>query len=143
MRNIAYQRTDDCFVVVRSREAPTETEFEWYLATIERALREGMPPRCLVLTEGGSPSPAQRAGLAERLALVEGAVKVAVLTDSTFARGVATSVASTKPGYRVFAASELEEALVYLGVRPAAEEEIEEDAGAADGGDARGGVGMS
>ncbi len=124
MRNIAYARTDHCFVVVRGREAPTDTEFEWYLATIERALREGMPPRCLVLTEGGSPSPAQRTGLAERLALVEGAVKVAVLTDSTFARGVVSSVASSKPGYKVFGANELDQALAYLGVRPSAAVDI-------------------
>src|SRR5262249_1128447 len=71
MANIGYERTDECLVVVRGQEAPSDSEFEWYLATIETALREGMPPRCLVLTEGAAPTPAQRAELAERVAIVE------------------------------------------------------------------------
>ena len=124
MANIAYERTDDCFVVVRGPAAPTDTEFEWYLATIENALKEGMPPRCLVLTEGAAPSPQQRGELAERLAIVEGAVKVAVLASSTYPRGVASAVASTHPGYRVFEVGELGKAMEHLGIRPSAEGEI-------------------
>ena len=124
MANIAYERTEDCFVVVRGPEEPTDTEFEWYVATIENALKEGMPPRCLVLTEGAAPTPVQRAELAERLAIVESAVKVAVIASSTYPRGVATAVASTKPGYRVFDPSELDQAIAYLGIRPTSEPEV-------------------
>lgn len=124
MANIAYERTDECFVVVRGTEPPSDSEFEWYLATIETALREGMPPRCLVLSQGGAPTPSQRGELAERLAIVEGAVKVAVLASSTYPRGVATALAGTQPGYRVFEPEDVEEALRFLGVRPSAEAEI-------------------
>jgi hypothetical protein len=124
MANIAYERTGDCFVVVRGPEDPTDVEFEWYLATIENALKEGMPPRCLVLTEGGAPSAEQRGELARRLSIVEGAVKVAVLASSTHPRGVAAAVASTQRGYRVFEPEDLPEALAYLGIRPGAEAEI-------------------
>jgi hypothetical protein len=121
MANIAYERTGDCFVVVRGPGEPTDVEFEWYLATIENALKEGMPPRCLVLTQGGAPSPEQRGELARRLSIVEGAVKVAVLASSTHPRDVAAAVASSRPGYRVFEREDLPEALAFLGVRPAAE----------------------
>ena len=124
MANIAYERTPDCFVVVRGRETPTDAEFEWYLATIENALKEGMPPRCLVLTAGSAPTPVQRGELAQRLAIVESAVKVAVLASSTYPRGVATALASTKPGYRIFEPEELQEAMEYLGIRPSSEPEI-------------------
>ena len=92
--------------------------------TIENALKEGMPPRCLVLSEGGAPTPSQRGELADRLSIVEGAVKVAVLASSTYPRGVATALASTKPGYRVFEPEEVEEAMRFLGVRPSSEKTI-------------------
>jgi hypothetical protein len=124
MANIAYERTDDCFLVVRGQGEPTDVEFEWYLATIENALKEGMPPRCLVVTEGGAPSPEQRGELSRRLAIVEGAVKVAVLASSPHPRDVAAAVANAKPGYRVFEPEDLHEALAYLGIRPGAEAEI-------------------
>ena len=123
MANIAYERTDDCFVVVRGKGEPTQVEFEWYLATTENALKEGMPPRCLVLTEGGAPNPEQRGELARRLSIVEGAVKVAVLASAP-SRAVASAVASTRPGYRVFDPAELRQAMEYLGIRPAAEADI-------------------
>jgi hypothetical protein len=124
MLNIAHEWTAECFVAVRGRGAPTAEEWEAYLSSIARGLQDGRPPRCLVLTQGTSPSPAERMGLAEQIAPVEASLKVAVITLSTYARGVVDALSTTHPGYRTFAPADLDQALEYLGVRVSALAEV-------------------
>ena len=124
MPNIAHEWISECFVAVRGKGSPTPAEWEEYLAGIARGLQEGRPARCLVLTQGSSPTPAQRVGLAERIVTVEPSLRVAVLTSSTFARGVVDALSTAHPGYRTFAPSALDEALDYLGVRVSAAADV-------------------
>jgi hypothetical protein len=118
MRNLVYESTPDCLVVVRGRETPTDEEWRGYLRLIERTIAETVPARALVITLGGSPTPQQRMQLNDVLAPVEATVRVAVLTASTYARGVVSVLSAENPGYRVFSPAEMDAALTYLGVRP-------------------------
>ena len=70
--------------------------------------------KILVVTEGGSPSAAQRARLTEIFG--KKGVPTAVLTDSSIVRGVVQALNWFVQGaLRAFAPERLEDALVYLG----------------------------
>lgn len=74
-------------------------------------------PRLLWITEGGLPSPSQRSWLTNGMAQFNTTIiKTAVVTRSTFARGVVAGYSQMRPIYSVFSADELDEALNFLGV---------------------------
>lgn len=118
MANILFERTAECLVVVRTPAPLSDAEWASYVAAIEQLTRDSAQPRALVVAFGGSPSPTQRRRLNEMLTPVRGTLRVAVLTGSTYVRGVASAITSDIPGYRTFDLDALEEATDYLGLRP-------------------------
>lgn len=124
MRGIVFERTPECLVVVRGREALGDAEWAEYMRALEEIVRDGSSPRNLVVSYGGSPTPSQRRDLDERLASVRDTMKVAILTESTYVRGVATAITQERPGFRVFGLEQVDEAIAYLGMRPAAVNQI-------------------
>src|SRR6185369_13842921 len=74
-------------------------------------------PRVLVITAGGSPTPEQRKRLESILHPHRARARVAVVTDSTFARGVVKAIRLFYPFCQAFAPKELDEALRFLDLR--------------------------
>jgi hypothetical protein len=75
--------------------------------------------RILVVTEGGTPSPKQRQALDVVSKPVMNKSKIAVVTRSTFARGVVNAFALLYPVYRAFDPRDIDGALRYLDLSPA------------------------
>jgi hypothetical protein len=69
--------------------------------------------RCLVFTEGGSPTAAQRADLTS--ALPNRKMMVSVVTQSVLARAAGTAIAWLVPGLRIFSPNDFEKALDHIG----------------------------
>jgi hypothetical protein len=117
MKTIAYARAVDCYVVAIGRAVIQDGEYDQYLDALNAERDAGMPGRILVHTLGGALTPSQRVKLEARAAAYDqSAVKIAILTDATFAQGVVKAISWNHGGYRVFAAHDLERALAYLDV---------------------------
>jgi hypothetical protein len=69
--------------------------------------------RCLVFTEGGSPTAAQRADLTT--ALPNKKMPVSVVTQSVLARAAGTAIAWLVPHLRIFSPNDFEKALDHIG----------------------------
>jgi len=70
--------------------------------------------RCLVFTEGGSPTAAQRADLTT--ALPNKKMPVSVVTQSVLARAAGTAIAWLVPHLRIFSPTDFEKALDHINV---------------------------
>jgi hypothetical protein len=124
MPSIAFEQTPHCLVAVMGRDNPPDAEWDAYVAAIDAGLGSGRPPRALVVSDGGAPSPAQRKRLDAATAQAGRQLKAAILTGSTFVRGVVNAFALIQPGYRAFAPAALADAVDYLGIRAAHLEEL-------------------
>jgi hypothetical protein len=104
-----------CIVYVGGRAmSPGETDWTDYLQFVERHKTPGGVLRALVLERGFGPTIRQRQTLHAATAGVS--VRVAILTNSAFARGVTVMVALVNPGYKAFPLERLQDALAYLAV---------------------------
>jgi hypothetical protein len=116
MPQIAYGRACSVIVLVQGNTAPSDAEWEAYLSDAAVWVAEGGLRGLLVHTAGGAPTPAQRHLMDTRLSGRVGNMKVAVLTSSTFARGVLRAISAFYSQYRGFEPGALRDALGYLGV---------------------------
>lgn len=111
-RTMAFSRMGTCVVLVHSPAPPSDREWAAYVDFLEA--QKAQQTKILVVTEGGSPSAAQRARLTEIFG--KKGVPTAVLTDSSIVRGVVQALNWFVQGaLRAFAPERLEDALVYLG----------------------------
>ena len=102
-----------CVVYVGGRAmSPADGDWTEYLRFVERHKSPGRVLRALVLERGYGPTIRQRQALHAATAGVS--VRVAILTNSAFARGVAVMVALVNPGYKAFPFERLHEALAHL-----------------------------
>ncbi|MFS8069916.1 MAG: STAS/SEC14 domain-containing protein [Byssovorax sp.] len=106
-----------CLVVCQAREAAADDEWDQYMEAMARHVEATAKPRVLVITAGGSPTPEQR----KRLELIIhphlARIKFAIVTDSTFARGVVKAIRLFYPFCQAFALKEMDEALRFLDLR--------------------------
>jgi hypothetical protein len=116
MKTIAFARAAGCVVLVHSEAQPSDDEWHRYLKVLEQWFSEMTPQRLLVVSEGGTPTPRQRklmaAGVQGRFPDTE----TAVLTGSTFVRGVMHAFSFFNPHYRAFDLGAIDAALDHLRV---------------------------
>lgn len=125
MPSVVSEATPSCVVAIFGPTTMYDAEWEAFVAVIRDAIAAGIPARCLVISDGAAPGTKQRAKLEATLTPVRSRLKVAILTDSTFVRGVVNAFALVTPGgYRAFAPDRFDEAMTFLEMRPAQAEEI-------------------
>jgi hypothetical protein len=114
MKNLAYSRVPSCMVFVSV--GPVEDD-HWsrYIDFARATMPSLRPPRSLVVTEGGPPTPAQRQKLNELVMPYVGTAKAAVVTSSGMVRGVLTALGWVTPDiYKAFAPADLDAAMESL-----------------------------
>jgi len=124
MRNIAYGRVEGVAVMVAGRLNPSDAEWDGYIDFLEAMGTPGPFARTLAVTAGGAPSSAQRVRLVARIGEQRRGSKVALVTRSTFARGVLNAWSLVRPGYRAFAPEDLDEAIRFLDIPLAREGDV-------------------
>lgn len=107
-------------VAVHTKQAPTDAEWNAWLALLEQVGEEvgqdlARLPN-LVVTDGGAPSTAQRTAVNMLVAQGKTLPPVAVVTDSLFVRTVLRGLTIFNPGTKAFAPAELGRALDHLGI---------------------------
>jgi hypothetical protein len=119
-KNFAYARVDRFVVVVQGDEPWSDDVWKEYIDYTFKDANARDVVRHLVVTEGASPTSSQRKLLQERTADFLDAdpmsVRAAVVTSSTFARGIVTAIGWIVDAPRAFAPDKLEDAMRYLGV---------------------------
>ena len=125
MPNIVYGRVGRIAVMVSGRENPSDAEWDRYVDFLEAMGTPGPSARTLAVTAGGAPSSAQRVRLEKRIGEARKGSKLAVVTGSTFARGILNGWALVRPGYRAFAPDKLDEAMRFLDVPAGSVPEVE------------------
>lgn len=101
-------------VVVQTAEAPTEEDAATYLKALAPYVNAVPAPKVLVVTEGGAPGPAIRQQIDRIVSPHKARTKFAIVTGSTFARGVLLAIRAINPFYHGFSPNDLEGALRYL-----------------------------
>ena len=129
-RNMAFGRVNAFVVVVHNRCPPTDEEWREYLESVHViGVDHGTIARYLIVTEGGAPTFAQQKAVNDKLSLVRdrhpNALQTAVVTPSTFVRGIVTALSLVHPVYRAFTPQNTHGAYEYLGIPPAYFGELE------------------
>ncbi|MCK6586668.1 MAG: hypothetical protein HUU21_30510 [Polyangiaceae bacterium] len=130
MKTMAFGKVDKLVVVVHSRKPPADDEWEDYIQFNLRTYTPGDTLKYLVVTDGGAPTAAQRMILNEKLSeYVRGntnLLRSAIVTSSTFVRGVVTALSWFNSGFYAFSPQHLEDAMRYLEVPVQHHDEIRE-----------------
>jgi hypothetical protein len=118
--NFAYGRVDRFIIVVHGETAPTDEVWKEYLDyTFNHATSRDIV-RHLVMTRGASPTSSQRKALQERAAVLLDenpiSVRAAIVTPSTFARGIVTAISWIIDAPRAFAPDKIRDAMTYLDI---------------------------
>lgn len=113
---MAYKVVDNVFIVVHSREAPSNEEWdeylEYYVAHLDKC------QRILVISDGGGPNAVQRKKTSE--AIKNTKTMTAVCTDQMLVRGIVTALAWFNNKIEAFPKKNVAEALKFLGASEAA-----------------------
>jgi hypothetical protein len=123
-RTILFREVRGCLVLVHGRDAPSEPEWSTYVETVRLYAERVRMPRFLIVTEGGAPSPAQRSTINKMAGPRYREGKVAVITSSTFARGIVMAMRLVRRNVQAFAPDDMNEALRHLDVAPSDVSEI-------------------
>lgn len=97
---------------VHGAPAPTDEEWDHYCSWIAGVLAHPNPG-CMVMSDGGAPTSAQRERLRRHLG---NTCWTAVITDKAMVRGVVTAIRWFNPKVCAFAPWELREAFKFVGV---------------------------
>lgn len=116
MATLQFDIVESVAVLVHADVDPADAEWTRYVERLGDADCSGI----LVLSDGASPSAAQRRQLVDRLEANGRRIntQTAVLTGSLISRGVVTALSWFAPQIRAFEPSRLDEALGYLEVEP-------------------------
>lgn len=123
MNTVAYKLTGNLLISVHGREPVSAAQFPEILATFRRL--DYATVRMLVITEGGGPTPQQRKEMTT--ALNGQQLLTAVVSDETMIRGIVTALSWFNSKIRSFKTSQIDEALIYLELRPSRFEEIKQE----------------
>ena len=88
MKTMAFGEVQGCLMLVHGPDSPSDEEWSAWLVALSRYAEKMRRVRLLVFTEGGSPSPKQRTSMDSLAKRHQSYTKVAVMTKSTFVRGV-------------------------------------------------------
>jgi len=121
MRNMAFQKVGDYFVLVHTAVAPTDEEWDEWLEFYTFG-------SILVVTDGGAPTASQRKRMKDRVDVLQRMnaaprkkdPRVAIITASSFVRGVITALRwfYYHEAYAAFPPEHYNEAMTYLEVPP-------------------------
>ncbi|MDC3953309.1 hypothetical protein [Polyangium jinanense] len=144
-KRLAFGTLGELLVLAHSEQPPTDPEWKAYIEAWEVHHRANGRSRLLVCTEGGAPTAAQRHILDERVrTFSRDSARAAILSESLFARVVTNALSAMEHArasrflgglgarggpdasqiYRMFARTDLRQALVWLDVSPAREPEV-------------------
>jgi hypothetical protein len=107
-----------CLVTCHGREAASNEAWDEWLESVTLYVKATTKPRLVIITGGGAPSPEQRKKFDRTVESHMAQMKIAIVSDSTFARGVVKAIRLFYPFYQSFALKELDDALRFLDVRP-------------------------
>lgn len=124
MSTLVHEAMPDGIAAVFGPGAIADADWARYVAAIEAQVVARRPARALVLSYGSAPTTAQRALLEKAAAPVKRDLKVAVVTSSTFVRGVVNAFTLFSPGYRAFSPERLDDALAFLEFVPSRRAEV-------------------
>lgn len=130
-RSMAYDSINSFVVVVHTKAPPTDEEWDEYIE-FNRAngVERGVITRYLVVTEGGAPTAAQRKlfhdAVTPLLQKYPNVLRTAVVTPSTFVRGVMSALSLVNPIFRGFSPNEINDAYEYLSVPSVYRGDLEE-----------------
>jgi hypothetical protein len=125
MRNLAFGRKHQCFVLVQTENPASDAEWQQWVDFVSQggtASAELM--RVLVFSAGGSPTPKQRRLIHELMPLAGGSVMTAVVIDSRVGRAVVTAMSLFNRGVRAFRPDRVAEAFDHLGIAAAIRPEL-------------------
>jgi hypothetical protein len=113
---MAYARSGDHVVVVHADVAPSDAEWDLYVADGIRWMPElrGF----LVVSDGGGPNSRQRRQMERSLAVVRDQPRIALVSSSLLGRGIGVAVSLFNANLRAFRPDDLTSALEYLRVSP-------------------------
>jgi hypothetical protein len=108
-------------VVVHTSEPLSDEEWDGYLQfCLGAGVEHGVKMSYLAVTEGGAPNTAQRRRFHDLVTPIlekhPGFMRGAIVTPSTFVRGVVTAMSLVNRVYKAFSHSEMKESYAYLGV---------------------------
>jgi hypothetical protein len=98
---------------VHGAQAPSDAEWDLYCSWIPDLLKQPNPG-CVVMTDGGAPTSAQREQMRKHLSREQ--CWTAVITDKALVRGVVTAIRWFNPKICAFAPWEVHEAFRFVGV---------------------------
>jgi hypothetical protein len=120
MRNMAFQKVGDYFVLVHNAMSPLDEEWDEWLEFYSFG-------SILVVTDGGAPTASQRKRMKDRVDQLRSSVapgkkdpRVAIMTASSFVRGVITALRwfYYHDAYAAFPPEHLNQAMTYLEAPP-------------------------
>lgn len=111
VRTCVYRAFAEYMVVLHSGNSPSDAEWAEMVAAFRACDLKNL--RIVVFTYGGAPNARQRAAINDILA--DCAPRIAIMTPSTFARGVGTAMTWFNPHMRLFGPEQLTEVLSHLG----------------------------
>ena len=129
-RNIAFGEVNTYVILVHNKHTPTNEEWNEYIQfNFARGTTHGVLSHFLVVTEGGSPSSAQRKAMHDAITPIlqkkPTVIRSAIVTPSTFVRGIVTAMHLINPIFKAFSPDDMKGAYAYLGIPPAYFGEIE------------------
>jgi hypothetical protein len=114
-RNLVTRTVGSLLILRQSGEPPSDPEWDETIKHLNALLREhGGAVRVLVYTDGGAPTPPQRAMLQK--ALEKTPIPVAVVSDNIKARMTSSTVALANRKHRSFAVAEVSKGFLHLGL---------------------------
>jgi hypothetical protein len=113
-RNCITRWVGSTLLFVQNKEAPTEREWNDFLAILAENRTQLPKLRLLVLTAGGAPTTEQRKRLAATLAGTP--MRVASVSDSMKIRFVTATIALFHTDFRTFSTTEFDQAYDHLGL---------------------------
>jgi len=115
LASVVWQDTTTALLLgVHGLHAPSDEEWDQYCSWIPDLLAQPNSG-CVVLTDGGAPTSAQREQMRKHLS--HGPCWTAVITDKALVRGVVTAIRWFNPKICAFAPWEVHEAFRFVGVR--------------------------
>src|SRR5262245_24567136 len=114
MKTLTFTQVRDCLILVCTATSPSAPEWAEYLDFMRVYTRNAVMPRVIVVTQGWVPDPRQRQTLEQVNGTAYDRAKIAVVTSSTFARGVIAAIQRMHPTYKLFEPAAIDEALAYV-----------------------------
>lgn len=112
MADFLFSVVENCFLLVHTKKAPTNAEWDQYLAELGRRADRIEDLRSLVFTDGGGPTSEQRGRLNP---ILKGrASRAAVVSNAPIIRFIVSSLALLNPKIRTFQPEELSQALAHI-----------------------------